>query len=139
MRDGGSPGIFARAAMGYNDALVIRPQLNKYTGSMNATALLCQIIHWAKYRQDPFFKFIQPCSHPKYKPGESWCEELGITLYEFKGAIRKIGKKITWKRNYWDPTAFVWYWTSDNVTWFKPNWPLIEDLFVSAYSVEVSK
>lgn len=69
------------------------PELNKLTGSVNATIVLLQLEYWfAKCGGGRFYKFLEACEHERYKPGDSWTEELGFTKCEFRGAFSKIGK-----------------------------------------------
>ena len=44
-----------------------RPSLYLATGSVTAAILLQQLIYW----NHPFYKFMEPCDHPTYKPGDS--------------------------------------------------------------------
>jgi hypothetical protein len=71
-----------------------RPEFAKLTGSVTAAILLQQIIHWCKSSRGDFYKFAAPCSHDKYKPGDSWQEELAFSRSELTTALKKIGTKI---------------------------------------------
>ncbi|MFA6138857.1 MAG: hypothetical protein WC667_12360 [Sulfurimonas sp.] len=83
--------------------IVYRKELNKITGSVTATILLQQLIfHASNNNYVPFYKFIEPCNNELYKAGDSWIEELGFTIHEFRTACQtnsKIGqlnlKKVT--------------------------------------------
>ena len=95
-----------------NDKNIIpyRKELNKITGGITSTILLQQVIYWHQQMEGkPFFKFIEPCDHKEYKKGDSWCEELGMTKYEFSTAYKRleklkiVSKKINAQR--------VTYWT----------------------------
>ncbi len=71
--------------------IVYRKELNKLTGSVLSTILLQQLLFWSKKNKNkPFYKFIEPCNHSLYKEGDSWCEELGFTKYEFSSAYKKL-------------------------------------------------
>lgn len=73
-----------------------RPSFARLTGSVNAAILLQQIFYrWYKNDQQPFFKFKEPCDQKTCKEGDSWCEELAFTRWEFDGALKLIGTKIT--------------------------------------------
>ena len=109
-----------------------RPQYNLITGQVTATILLQQIGYWWHITgRKPFYKFRAPCEHEKYREGDSWTEEIGMTIYEFDGALKTIGTKITKGVSKTEALAssLVIYWTdSDRVTWYQLN----EDLFYAA-------
>lgn len=100
-----------------------RPQLNQITGSVLSTILLQQIMYWYKQNNfKPFYKFKSPCQHRYYKPGDSWLEETGFSLYEFNSAIQKIGIKITKENRGKAHNFLIEYWkTVDNITYFQVN------------------
>jgi len=97
-----------------------RPRWNKVTGSVNATILLQQIIYrWVNHGRRPFYKFQEPCEHPACRPGDSWCEELGFSRYEFQGARKLIAVKT---KQTIAPDAFVSYWMDgQRKTWYALN------------------
>lgn len=97
-----------------------RPSWNQFTGSVNGTLLLQQIIYWwSKNKRRPFYKFNSPCDHPNYRDGDSWQEELGMTRSEFETARRKIAART--KGNV-SPKALVSYWIDpDRRTWYALN------------------
>jgi len=77
-----------------NSLIPYRKELNKITGSVTATILLQQLLHRYKLNNNkPFYKFIEPCKNELYKKGDSWCEELGFTVKEFKTAYKKLEEK----------------------------------------------
>ena len=67
-------------------------------GSAKATLanrILCQTLYWReRMNRRPFFKFIEPNSHNLYKEQDSWCEELYVSRYEFREALKLIGTKV---------------------------------------------
>ena len=90
-----------------DDNLLIpyRKELNKITSSVTATILLQQMLHRYKLSNyKPFYKFIEPCDSALYKEGDSWTEELGFSVKEFKTALAKlieigvVSKKIDMSR-----------------------------------------
>lgn len=97
-----------------------RPSWNQFTGSVNATLLLQQIIYWwIKSKRRPFYKFNQPCDHPHYRTGDSWLEELGMGRSEFETARRKIAAKT---RGNVEGEALVSYWSDpERRTWYALN------------------
>ena len=71
--------------------ITYRPKLNELTGSITATILLQQIMYWWDISGNKeFYKFKAPCKHPDYKEGDSWTESLGMTIYEFDSAYKKL-------------------------------------------------
>lgn len=61
-------------------------------GSVTGCILMQQLDYWFERYPDGFYKFQDPApGHPMYKVGESWTEELGFTLTEFRGAFDRIG------------------------------------------------
>ena len=90
--------------------IAYRPEFARHLGSVTAAILLQQIIYrWHTNKRKPFYKFKQPCSHEKYREGDSWCEELAFTRYEFDSALKLIGQKIK-KGSAKDPEALIYYW-----------------------------
>jgi hypothetical protein len=112
------------------NAISYRPKLRELTGSVTATILFQQILYWwEKMGRRPFYKFIEPCQHEKYKEGDSWSEELGFSRQEFATAIKKIAKKITKGTSKKEVFGnhLVIYWTdASRVTWFQVNEALVE-------------
>lgn len=111
-----------------------RPRLNALTGSVTATILLQQMIH--RYKGEAFYKFMEPCSHPRYREGDSWCEELGFTRSEFIRARDKIATKIrrgVSKKEAFD-NSFVIYWTDSNrMTFYEVNEELLDNALSGLY------
>ena len=57
------------------DVILYRKELNDITGGVTSTILLQQISYWwVKSGRKPFYKFIEPCGHERYKQGDSWVE-----------------------------------------------------------------
>lgn len=65
-------------------------ELNKVTGSVTASILMQQLEYWFDKKADGFYKFAEPCANAAYVDGDSWTEELGFTIDEYKGALKKI-------------------------------------------------
>lgn len=99
--------------------MIYRPQWRQFTGSVTSTILLQQIVfHWEKNGRKSFYKFKEPCTHRLYKPGDSWCEELGFGRKEFDSAVKKIGFKKS-KTNKTKHAMPVEYWiTSGRETYY---------------------
>lgn len=119
-----------------------RPELNRVIGKVTSTVLFQQILYFSDLADDqPFYMFREPCAHERYQTGKSWTEVLGITAYEFDGAISAIGTKVT--RGQSKQSAFdandlahlVIYWTdASRVTWYQLNARIAEALLDFAYS-----
>ncbi len=76
--------------------IAYRPEFTLITGNINTAILLNQMIYryYDKYGVgERFYKFVSPCKHDDYRHGDSWTEELGFTVREFNGALKKIGFK----------------------------------------------
>lgn len=77
-------------------AIIYRSAYRSIAGSVTGAILFQQIVYrFIKSGAQEFYKFRRPCAHPKYRAGDSWCEELGFSPAEFDNAIGKIGTKIT--------------------------------------------
>lgn len=123
--------------------ITYRPSFAKITGSVLGAILLQQVLYWTEEKGGQFYKFMQPCEHPKYKEGDSWSEELVFTRYELKAAFKAIGTKSTAgvskkelmsvkepdfdeKGVLKNATNLVIYWTdSSRITWFWLNTELL--------------
>lgn len=119
-----------------------RPSWNKITGSVNATILLQQVrFRWINHEYKPFYKFFAPPkqTHPAYKPNDSWCEELGFTLSELQGAIKRIAKRLTTEdiKNLpqsLDGYFFGYYRDQQHKTWHYFNEAYFLERIVSLYT-----
>ena len=68
------------------------PELVTVTESTNAALMMSQLEFWFKAREGKsFYKFLEPCEHERYKEGDSWQEELGMSSSEIRSAFKKIG------------------------------------------------
>jgi hypothetical protein len=131
----GYPSSLTKAVIDDKSLVIYRPRLNQITGSVLATILLQQIIYWANKSQNLFYKFLRPCQHDLYKPGDSWEEELGFTRRELDGALAKIAKKYNPKKEAPPSDSFVVFYTDiRRLTWFSVNWNVLntslEELFL---------
>lgn len=66
-------------------------ELREICHSVTACILMQQLDYWFERHPHGFFKFLEPCEHEQYRKGDSWQEELGFTVDEFRGAFDKIG------------------------------------------------
>ncbi len=109
-----------------------RPSWNKFTGSINATILLQQVVYrWAKHGRQPFYKFSAPCAQLAYRPGDSWQEELGMSRKELENAKRKIAVST---KGELDDSALVSYWRDRyHKTWYALNELMLMELLGKIY------
>lgn len=66
-------------------------ELRPLTGSVIGCILMQQLDYWFNQKPDGFYKFLEPCKHRSYKPGDSWIEELAFSKSEFRTAFSQIG------------------------------------------------
>lgn len=73
------------------------PEYRKIAGSVTAAILFEQLEYWFdKYDYNCFYKFLEPApNHFSYKEGDSWIEELGFSIDEFRSAFDKIGVRYS--------------------------------------------
>ena len=105
-----------------------RPKLNQTTHSVLSTILLQQILHWWRItHKQKFYKFFAPCTHEKYKKGDSWSEELGFTKCEFTAAIKNIGFKLgkTANKIKKEDAFVIYYRDNTGLTWYDINSDLL--------------
>lgn len=71
-----------------------RPFLRQLVGDVNAAILLQQIaFRYVSHDRKPFYKFVEPCEHPLYRPGDSWAEELAFSKDQLLHALKKIATR----------------------------------------------
>lgn len=68
-------------------------ELQPLAYSVAGCILMQQLDYWFERYPNGFYKFMEPSEHPRYKTGESWCEELGMSADEFRTAFDKIGTR----------------------------------------------
>jgi len=68
-------------------------RVNQAIGCQRATLILSTLEYWFSKKQEGFYKFIEPCSHPLYKKHDSWTEELNCDAKSFTSSFKKIGVK----------------------------------------------
>ena len=130
----GMPSNLTKMALDDHKIKGYRPVLNRFTKSVIATLILNQAMYWAN-KSNPFYKFKLPCGHPLYKPGDSWCEEMGLTRAEFDTGLKYLGQKIS-KKIVPDQEAYIWYWSDmDNKTYYCVNWGKVDRVIAEAYGI----
>lgn len=132
----------ARILEGDQRVVAYRPEFVDLTGSVMSAILLQQIVyrsskkHWGGKCGRPFYKFNAPCSHPDYREGDSWQEELKFTRSELETALKRIAVKITKGKSKQEVRqhALVMYWTDKTrKTWYEPNWPILGEKLYYLY------
>lgn len=68
-------------------------ELQPLAGSTSGCILMQQLDFWFHRHPNGFWKFLEPSAHQKYKQGDSWTEELGISPSEFRTAFDRIGTR----------------------------------------------
>ena len=133
------------------------PELNRLTGSVNATLLMLQLEYWfekckrshskfAHSKEEKFYKFLEPCEHEYYRQGDSWTEELGFTKFEFRSAFAKIGKTYKSKsafkasKDLFEGQYYASYYDrTKGLTYYIRNNEVLSKVFEKERSKEVSK
>lgn len=70
-------------------------ELRIFTDSVVGCILMQQLDYWFERYPSGFYKFLEPSEHPKYVLGQSWQEEIGVSVAEFRTAFDRIGTR--WK------------------------------------------
>ena len=66
-------------------------ELHAIAGGVLGCLVMQQLDYWFENHSEGFYKFLLPSDHPAYKVGDSWTEELGMSVDEFRTAFDKIG------------------------------------------------
>lgn len=76
-------------------------EIQPLAGSVTGCILMQQLDYWFERYPDGFYKFQEAApGHPLYREGESWIEELGFGLTEFRGAFDRIGVRYKSKAEF---------------------------------------
>lgn len=76
-------------------------ELMPIAGSVTACILMQQLDFWFDRHPDGFYKFMDASpDHPAYREGDSWSEELAISVDEFRTAFDRLGIRYTSKSKY---------------------------------------
>lgn len=131
-----------------NKSIPYIPVLRQYVGSMAACILMQQLDYWFSTKNGaPFYKFLAAQngekSHPAYKPGDSWCEELSISPDEFRTSFDRIGyryKSLTEYRRAeitGNPFQGLFYASYHDkikgITWYVRNHELVDALLFEIF------
>ena len=75
-------------------------ELYSITGGVLSCLVMQQLDYWFENHPEGFYKFLLPSEHPAYKAGDSWTEELGMSVDEFRTAFDKIGHRYKSKSEF---------------------------------------
>ncbi|MGC8483843.1 MAG: hypothetical protein ACP5OE_09400, partial [Thermodesulfobium sp.] len=67
------------------------PEIKSSIGCEKAALILGRLEYWFERYSYGFYKFVEPCSHPLYREGDSWAEEIGFPRKIFARAFDLIG------------------------------------------------
>lgn len=109
-------------------------ELRAVAGSISGAVVMQQLDYWFIRYPEGFYKFLEPTSNaPLYRPGQSWCEELGFTKDEFRTAFDKIGYRWASKSRFEiAPDKFFGKFYASyvdrrtNLTWYIRNHELVD-------------
>jgi hypothetical protein len=69
-----------------------RPELRPLAGGTPGMILLSRLEYWSDRHPEGFYKFQAPAPrHSRYRKGDSWIEETGLTLDEQRTAFDRFG------------------------------------------------
>lgn len=84
-----------------NASIPYIPYARSLAGSIKSTVLMQQFEYrFALMGGKPFYKFLEPCDHQKYRHGDSWVEELQFSKEEFRTAFDNLGVRYKSKSQY---------------------------------------
>ena len=75
-------------------------ELHSIAGGVLGCLVMQQLDYWFENHPEGFYKFLLPSEHPAYKNGDSWTEELGMSVDEFRTAFDKIGLRYKSKSEF---------------------------------------
>lgn len=75
-------------------------ELHAIAGGVLGCLVMQQLDYWFENHPEGFYKFLLPSEHPAYKDGDSWTEELGMSVDEFRTAFDKIGHRYKSKSEF---------------------------------------
>jgi hypothetical protein len=75
-------------------------ELHSIAGGVLGCLVMQQLDYWFENHPEGFYKFLLPSEHPAYKDGDSWTEELGMSVDEFRTAFDKIGHRYKSKSEF---------------------------------------
>lgn len=109
-------------------------ELRSVAGSISGAVVMQQLDYWFIRYPEGFYKFLEPTTNaPLYRPGQSWCEELGFTKDEFRTAFDKIGYRWASKSRFETaPDKFFGKFYASyvdrrtNLTWYIRNHELVD-------------
>lgn len=112
------------------DILAARVTLQAALGLSRGAAEFLALACWWQLRVGAraWYKFNEPCAHAACRPGDSWCEALGLSRPTLDKARAQVATKITTGTSRREIEAgttarhLVRYWTdADRLTWYEVN------------------
>ncbi|MBP6950976.1 MAG: hypothetical protein KBD36_00300 [Alphaproteobacteria bacterium] len=76
------------------------PVIKAEVGCERATLILGRLEYWFEKYANGFYKFVEPCTHPLYREGDSWSEEIGFSRKIFVKAFDLIGVRYKSKSSF---------------------------------------
>lgn len=112
----------------------IPPETYPQIKSASTAILMQQLEYWFDKYPDGFYKFMSPCpDHEHYTEGDSWTEELGFNVSEFRTSFDSIGKRYTsksaWRKangSFEGMYYCSYYDKRQGVTWYYRNHELVD-------------
>jgi hypothetical protein len=126
-------------------------QLRAITKSVTGCVLMQQLDYWFARYPDGFYKFLAPPEqdHPNYKEGDSWQEEIGISVDEFRTAFDLIGVRYLsknafnkYENKFQDRYYCSYYDRASRLTYYFRNHELTDNVLqdlISGKRLEVEK
>jgi hypothetical protein len=68
--------------------------------SIPGCLIMQQLDFWFEQKPEGFYKFMTQCNHHLCKDGDSWSEELGMSLEQFRTHFEKIGVRYSSKKEF---------------------------------------
>lgn len=130
------------------DAIPYVKELRPHTKSIASTVLMQQLDYWFTHYPEKFYKFMTKPDTPidGYKDGDSWEEELGISVDEFRTAFDNIGVRYKSKTEYESaPDKFQgkfycsYYDRLTRRTWYFRNHNLVDSVLDGLTAIKTKK
>ena len=116
------------------------PTMIQYFGKYQTAIVFERLEYWSSRQKEGFWKFYEPCSHPLWREGDSWQEELGFSRRLFHQLFTLIGTRYKSKSAFLkaaDPFQgkcyASYYDRKTNRTYFLRNHAFVENLLKSLW------
>jgi hypothetical protein len=138
--------------------IIYSPELSREFGAVTASILYQQLNYWFSKKKQ-FFKYLAPPAEPDidktphYKTGDSWTEELGFSIHEFRSAFDKMGirynslakyKKAKDNNTVFNKDGKQYLFASfidkrNNLTYYVKNWDYDKEFQQRVFGIDVDK